>query len=79
MANSEMKLFNDSDFITLPQGENKGDVMVRPSVSYWSDVWRRIRSDKVAMVSLTVISIIAPDGDFRCRFSVLINMKQRIF
>ena len=35
MANSEMELFNDSDFITLPQGENKGDVMVRPSVSYW--------------------------------------------
>ena len=59
MANSEMELFNDSDFITLPQGENKGDVMVRPSVSYWSDVWRRIRSDKVAMVSLAVIMIIA--------------------
>lgn len=59
MANSEMELFNDSDFITLPQGENKGDVMVRPSVSYWSDVWRRIRSDKVAMVSLAVITIIA--------------------
>ena len=59
MANSEMELFNDSDFITLPQGENKGDVMVRPSVSYWSDVWRRICSDKVAMVSLAVITIIA--------------------
>ena len=59
MANSEMELFNDSDFITLPQGENKGDAMVRPSVSYWSDVWRRIRSDKVAMVSLAVITIIA--------------------
>ena len=59
MANSEMELFNDSDFITLPQGENKGDVMVRPSVSYWSDVWRRICSDRVAMVSLAVITIIA--------------------
>lgn len=59
MANSEMELFDDSDFITLPQGENKGDVMVRPSVSYWSDVWRRICSDRVAMVSLAVITIIA--------------------
>ena len=59
MANSGMELFDDSDFITLPQGENKGDVMVRPSVSYWSDVWRRICSDRVAMVSLAVITIIA--------------------
>ena len=24
MANSEMELFDDSDFITLPQGENEG-------------------------------------------------------
>lgn len=73
-----MELFNDSDFITLPQGENKGDVMVRPSVSYWSDVWRRICSDRVAMASLAVITIIALMAVLR-RSSVLINMKQPIF
>lgn len=33
--------------------------MVRPSVSYWTDVFRRLRSDKVAMVSFGVIFVIA--------------------
>jgi oligopeptide transport system permease protein len=46
------------DFVHLPEGENKADAIVRPSVSYWKDVLRRIRSDKVAMVSAVILGII---------------------
>jgi oligopeptide transport system permease protein len=46
------------DFVRLPEGENKADAIVRPSVSYWKDVLRRIRSDKVAMVSAVILGII---------------------
>ncbi len=34
------------------------DVIVRPSVSYWKDVFRRIRTDKVAVISFAVIAVI---------------------
>lgn len=34
------------------------DRMTRPSLSYWSDAWRRFRSNKVAMVSSIILLII---------------------
>lgn len=47
------------DFAPLRRDRDMSDVIVRPSVSYWKDVFRRIRSDKVAVFSFTVIFIIA--------------------
>ena len=47
-----------ADFQPLPREQKAADQVVRPSVSYWADVFRRIREDKVAMVSLAVIVII---------------------
>lgn len=47
-----------ADFQPLPREQKAADQVVRPSVSYWADVFRRIREDKVAMVSLAVIVVI---------------------
>ena len=34
------------------------DKMTRPSLTYWSDAWRRFKSNKVAMVSAVILLII---------------------
>lgn len=46
------------DFQPIPQEKRQADTIVRPSVSYWADVFRRIRQDKVAVISLSIIAII---------------------
>ena len=57
------------DFAFIPEESRKGDAIVRPSVSYWSDVLRRIRQDKVAMCSLIIIGIMVIMAIFAPIFS----------
>ena len=57
------------DFVFIPEESRKGDAIVRPSVSYWSDVLRRIRQDKVAMCSLIIIGIMVIMAIFAPIFS----------
>lgn len=45
------------------------DRMTRPSLSYWSDAWRRFRSNKVAMVSSVILLIIILMAIFQPMFS----------
>ena len=59
----------DADFRFIPREGKAADQVVRPSVSYWADVFRRIRQDKVAMASLAVIAIIALMAIFAPMFS----------
>lgn len=54
-----MSNITDKDFAPLNPKRDMADVIVRPSVSYWKDVFRRIKSDKVSLVSFTVIVIIS--------------------
>ena len=54
-----MSAITSKDFTPLPKERDMTDVIVRPSVSYWKDVFRRIRSDKVAVVSFTFILLIS--------------------
>ena len=54
-----MSNVTEKHFAPLNANRDMCDVIVRPSVSYWKDVFRRIRSDKVAVVSFSVIIIIA--------------------
>lgn len=49
--------------------EKSADVIVRPSVSYWADVLRRLKNDKVAMISFGVIFVIALFAIFAPMFS----------
>lgn len=49
----------DKDMFTpLSTEEKKVDAVVRPSVGYWQDAWRRLKSNKVALVSLIMVAII---------------------
>ncbi len=57
------------DFVRLPQDRDLADAIVRPSVSYWRDVLRRIVSDKVAIFSFAVIALIALIAIFAPIFS----------
>lgn len=45
-------------FTPLTDEEKKVDVVVRPSISYWKDAWMRLKSNKVALISLCMIIII---------------------
>ena len=64
-----MSNVTEKNFAPLNANCDLSDVIVRPSVSYWKDVFRRIKSDKVAMVSLSVIIIIALFAIFAPIFS----------
>ena len=49
---------NVDDFAPATEAERESLVQLRPSVSFWSDAMRRLRKNKVAMVSLVVILVI---------------------
>ena len=51
-------MITERDFLPLDQSGNMADAIVRPSVSYWKDVFRRIRGDRVAVASFCVILVI---------------------
>ena len=57
---------NPADYAALPDelfviGEDASDAeeIARPSTTYWRDVWQRFRRDKLALVGLIVIAIMA--------------------
>lgn len=41
------------------QSYDDADKIARPSVTYWSDAWRRFKSNKLAMISAIVLLLIA--------------------
>ncbi len=49
---------NSNMFEFLPAEERKRNEIVRPSVSYWQDAWRRLKKNKLAVISLIFIIII---------------------
>lgn len=49
---------NENMFLPAPKDEN-GERMVRPSLTYWQDAWRRLKKNKVAMTALfTLLALI---------------------
>lgn len=45
-------------FVRDASAHENADKMSRPSLTYWSDAWRRFRSNKVAMVSAVILLLI---------------------
>ncbi len=45
-------------FEPLPKNPNKLNEIVRPSVSYWRDAWRRFKKNKASMAGLIFIGIL---------------------
>ncbi|MCR1842212.1 ABC transporter permease [Murimonas intestini] len=46
-----------SDFVRVDRGMDS-DVIARPSISYWKDVWRRLKTDKVAIICMVYLLIV---------------------
>lgn len=51
--------FRDDDFNKAEDKDKESFMEVKPGLSYWKDAWRRLKKNKVAMVSLAVIIVIA--------------------
>ena len=49
----------DNAFEPASVQEKAGFIQDRKSVSYWADAWRRLRKNKVAMVALVIIVLLA--------------------
>lgn len=49
--------------------EKKIDEIVRPSITYWQDAWRRLKSNKLAIIALMFIIIITLSAIFVPMFS----------
>lgn len=58
MKSRNIEAVAEKDFVFVPKDRKKTDVITRPSVSYWKDVYRRIKADKVAVVSLGIIVLV---------------------
>ena len=56
----------DEWFRPKPKNQEKAEAVVRPSLSYWKDAWRRLRKNKLAMggliflILLTLFAIFGP-------------------
>lgn len=61
-----MEELNIKSFKNIGCDASKSDAMVRPTVTYWSDAWRRLKKNPVAMAALvalclfTIMVIIGP-------------------
>ena len=49
---------NPDDFLPASQDEKQSLVIMRESVSFWKDGFRRLRKNKIAMVCITIILVI---------------------
>lgn len=49
--------FPENAFEQIPQDEKKLHQIVRPSISYWQDAWRRLRKNYLAMIGLVIVII----------------------
>lgn len=59
MVMRDLDLNIDSElFSPLSLDEKKSNDIVRPSVGYWANAWRRLKSNKVALFSLVMIVVI---------------------
>jgi oligopeptide transport system permease protein len=64
--NNEKTPIYSAMFEKVSSEEKNGEVIVRPSLSYWQDVWRRLKENKLAMAGLsfvifiTLVAIIGP-------------------
>ncbi|WP_291653599.1 ABC transporter permease [Clostridium sp.] len=59
MEDLKMNLDIDKELFTpLSEEEKNFEQIVRPSVGYWADAWRRLKNNKVALFSLIMIIIV---------------------
>ncbi|WP_442603751.1 ABC transporter permease [Paenibacillus sp. KN14-4R] len=66
MTNETKTPIDKSKFAPVSTETLRSEVIVRPSLNYWQDAWRRLRKNRLAMtgliilVTLTILAIFAP-------------------
>ena len=50
--------FTEAMFLPAEDNFKEAEKMTRPTVSYWSDAWRRLKMNKLAMVGLAIIILL---------------------
>lgn len=50
--------FREDDFIKADAAEKESFIETKASLSYWQDAWRRLKKNKVAMVSLVIVILL---------------------
>ena len=66
-------------FKPVPKDIEGAEAIVRPSVTYWQDAWRRLKQNRLAMVGLWVIVAIALIAIFGPMFSPYSYSDQSLF
>ncbi|MGL4253113.1 ABC transporter permease [Cetobacterium sp. SF1] len=56
--------YKESMFEKIETTGELGEMMVRPSITYWADSWRRLKKNKIAMISIGILTLII----FMCIF-----------
>lgn len=55
LSKLDLDKLDEDMFTPLDISEKNLNINVRPSVGYWKDAWRRLKSNKVALISLIII------------------------
>jgi len=64
-----MKKYSKELFKVVGLSDSDMESMVRPNIGYWSDAWRRLKKNKVAIVSMTILILVI----LMCLFGPLIS------
>lgn len=48
----------DDWFVPIEKSDSEAEAVVRPSLSYWQDAWRRLLKNKLAMMGLFFLSVL---------------------
>lgn len=48
----------DDWFVSIEKSDSEAEAVVRPSLSYWQDAWRRLLKNKLAMMGLFFLSVL---------------------
>ena len=51
--------YNEDDFCKADADEKESFIEIKASLSYWQDAWRRLKKNKIAMVSLAIVILLA--------------------
>lgn len=64
-----MQVQSDNKFQPVAQNSLEQERIVRPSLNYWQDAWRRLKKNKLAMTGLTILIILSVFAIFAPLFS----------
>lgn len=54
----EHNVFTDEQFTIIGCGDADGEKLTRPQTTYWKDAWRRLKQNKLALISLVMLILI---------------------